>query len=68
MVKDMNMDINIVGHQTVREKDGLAMSSRNAYLKPGERPAALRLNRSLKEAQKLVDSGRKKRRADSEGR
>ena len=57
MVKDMNLDIEIVGHPTVREKDGLAMSSRNAYLKPEERPAALRLNRSLKEAQQLVDSG-----------
>ncbi|MGA2028194.1 MAG: pantoate--beta-alanine ligase [Syntrophobacteraceae bacterium] len=57
MVKDMNMDIDIVGHPIVREKDGLAMSSRNTYLKPEERPAALRLNRSLKEAQELVDSG-----------
>ncbi len=57
MVKDMNMDIDIVGHPTVREKDGLAMSSRNTYLKDEERPVALRLNHSLKEAQKLVDSG-----------
>jgi len=57
MVKDMNMDIDIVGHPIVREQDGLAMSSRNTYLKPEERPAALRLNRSLKEAQELVDSG-----------
>src|SRR5208337_5566607 len=57
MVKDMNMDIDIVGHPIVREKDGLAMSSRNTYLKPEERPVALRLNRSLNEAQKLVDSG-----------
>jgi pantoate--beta-alanine ligase len=57
MVKDMNMDITIVGHPTFREQDGLAMSSRNAYLGAEERPAALRLNRSLKEAQKLVDSG-----------
>lgn len=57
MVKDMNMDIDIVGHPIVREKDGLAMSSRNTYLKPEERPAALRLNRSLKEAQELVTSG-----------
>jgi pantoate--beta-alanine ligase len=57
MVKDMNMDIDIVGHPIVREQDGLAMSSRNTYLKPGERPAALRLNRSLKEAQELVDLG-----------
>ena len=57
MVKDMNMDITIVGHPIVREEDGLAMSSRNAYLKVEQRPAALRLNRSLREAQKLVDSG-----------
>src|SRR5208337_5348181 len=57
MVRDMNMDINIVGHPIVREEDGLAMSSRNAYLRAEERPVALRLNRSLKEAQKLVDSG-----------
>lgn len=57
MVKDMNMDIDIVGHPIVREIDGLAMSSRNTYLKGEERPVALRLNRSLKEAQKLVGSG-----------
>jgi len=57
MVKDMNMDIQIIGHPIVREKDGLAMSSRNTYLMPEERPVALRLNRSLQEAQRLVDSG-----------
>ncbi len=57
MVKDMNMDIEIVGHPIVREEDGLAMSSRNAYLTTSERPTALRLSRSLREAQKLVDSG-----------
>jgi pantoate--beta-alanine ligase len=57
MVKDMNMDITIVGHPIVREEDGLAMSSRNAYLRVEERPAALRLSRSLRKAQKLVDSG-----------
>lgn len=57
MVKDMNMDVTIVGYPIVREEDGLAMSSRNSYLQPDERPAALRLNKSLKEAQALVDSG-----------
>ena len=57
MVKDMNMDIEIVGHPIVREDDGLAMSSRNAYLQAGERTTALRLSRSLKEAQALVDNG-----------
>jgi pantoate--beta-alanine ligase len=59
MVKDLNMDVDIVGHPIVREKDGLAMSSRNTYLKANERPVALRLNRSLREAQKLVESGEK---------
>ena len=63
MVKDMNMDISIVGHPIVREKDGLAMSSRNAYLRVEERPIALRLSRSLREAQKLVDSGERDARA-----
>jgi pantoate--beta-alanine ligase len=59
MVRDLNMDITIVGQPTVREEDGLAMSSRNAYLSADERPVALRLNRSLRDAQKLVDSGAK---------
>jgi pantoate--beta-alanine ligase len=57
MVKDLNLDITIVGHPTVREDDGLAMSSRNAYLKSEERPAALRLNRSLGKAQAMIDAG-----------
>jgi pantoate--beta-alanine ligase len=57
LVKDLNLDITIVGHPIVREDNGLAMSSRNAYLKPEERPVALRLNRSLGEAQALVDAG-----------
>ncbi len=59
MVRDMNMDIEIVGHPIVREEDGLAMSSRNAYLKPQERPIAQRLSKSLHEAQALVDAGEK---------
>jgi pantoate--beta-alanine ligase len=57
MVQDLNMDIEIVGYPTVREVDGLAMSSRNAYLTPEQRQKAVRLNRSLKEAQALVQSG-----------
>jgi len=57
MVRDLNMDIEIVSYPTVRESDGLAMSSRNTYLSPAEREIALRLSRSLKAAQELVDRG-----------
>ena len=57
MVRDLNMDLEIVGLQTVREPDGLAMSSRNIYLKPEERESALSLNRSLKLAKDLYDKG-----------
>lgn len=57
MVKDLKFDINILGGPIIREQDGLAMSSRNAYLKPDMRPAALTLSRTLKVAQRLVDAG-----------
>ncbi len=57
MVKDLNMDVEILGHPIVREKDGLAMSSRNVYLSPEERKVALRISRSLETARNLVKSG-----------
>jgi len=47
MVRDMNFGVEIVGVPTVREDDGLAMSSRNRYLKPQERRTALALSRAL---------------------
>lgn len=50
MVKDLNFDLEIVPIATVREADGLAMSSRNAYLTPDERQKALSLSRALKAA------------------
>ena len=57
MVRDMSMDIEIVGCPIVREKDGLAKSSRNTYLNEEERRAALVLSRSLAEGKKLIQSG-----------
>ncbi len=60
MITDLNLDIHIIGLPTVREADGLAMSSRNVYLKANERPSALQLVASLKLAQKLYDNGERK--------
>jgi len=60
MVDDLNMDIQIVGWPTVREPDGLAMSSRNRYLDKDERKSALSLFAALKLAQKLYSNGETK--------
>jgi pantoate--beta-alanine ligase len=60
MVRDMNLRVEIVGHPIVREPDGLAMSSRNAYLSPAERRAALCLWHSLRAAECLVKSGERR--------
>jgi len=57
MVADLNMDIQIVIEPTMREKDGLAMSSRNAYLNPEQRKQALVLHRALMRVQTAVDTG-----------
>jgi pantoate--beta-alanine ligase len=57
MVRDLNLDVEIVGAPTVREADGLAMSSRNAYLGEGQRPAALTLSRALDHARRQVAAG-----------
>ncbi|MDP2646943.1 MAG: pantoate--beta-alanine ligase [Desulfobacterales bacterium] len=57
MVRDLNFGIQIIGAPTVRDPDGLAMSSRNNYLTARERPAALSLYRSLMKAAQLVQSG-----------
>jgi pantoate--beta-alanine ligase len=51
MVKDLNFNIRIIGHPTVRESDGLAMSSRNSKLTPDQRITGLCLINSLKKAQ-----------------
>jgi pantoate--beta-alanine ligase len=57
MVRDLNFDVRIVVCPIVRETDGLAMSSRNAYLTPEQRKQALVLYRSLMRVQFLVDRG-----------
>jgi len=57
MVVDLNMPLEIVGVGTVREDDGLAMSSRNARLSPEERSKATALYRALQEAERAIAGG-----------
>ena len=57
MVRDLHLPIEIVPGPTVREADGLAMSSRNAYLSPGERQAATVLHRALRAAEAAISQG-----------
>jgi len=59
MVADLNMNLEIITLPTVREPDGLAMSSRNTYLNPEERRAAAVLHQALSLAQKLWAQGEK---------
>ena len=57
MVRDLNLDVEIVAGKIIREKDGLAMSSRNVYLDPVERKQATCLFRSMLLAQDMVKAG-----------
>ena len=58
MVKDLDFPIDILGGETLREKDGLAMSSRNAYLSADERSRAARLNVILTDFAAALEAGR----------
>ncbi|UCG80693.1 MAG: pantoate--beta-alanine ligase [Desulfobacterales bacterium] len=57
MVRDLNLDIRVIGVPTVRESDGLAMSSRNTYLSEEEKRSARSLFQSLQQAQESVAQG-----------
>jgi pantoate--beta-alanine ligase len=57
MAADLDFPVEVIVMPTVREPDGLALSSRNAYLKPDERERALALSRALRAAERAVDDG-----------
>lgn len=57
MVRDLDMPVRIVGVPTMREPDGLAMSSRNIRLTPGDRAAAVVLSRALFQAEEMAKTG-----------
>jgi pantoate--beta-alanine ligase len=61
LVADLGMDVEVVGHETVREPDGLALSSRNVHLTRETRAQALALSRSLAAAQRAIDAGERSR-------
>ncbi|HET9765825.1 MAG TPA: pantoate--beta-alanine ligase, partial [Thermoanaerobaculia bacterium] len=60
LVRDLHLPVEIVAGATVRESDGLAMSSRNAYLAAEDRGAATVLHRALRDAEALIASGERR--------
>ncbi len=57
MVRDLNIDVEVKGCPLIREKDGLALSSRNKYLTPEERKSALAISRALFRAKQMFERG-----------
>lgn len=68
LVKDLDLPVEIVGAPTARADDGLALSSRNAYLSAEERPVAARLNAALEEAARRLREGESVERVEATGR
>jgi len=60
MARDLDMDVEVIGFATVREADGLAMSSRNAYLSEEERGRAVLINRAIRRAEEAFRGGERK--------
>jgi len=67
LAADLDLKVNVIGVPTVREKDGLALSSRNVYLSPAERAVAPMLYRTLKESAARIAAGEPIARVMSEG-
>ncbi len=57
MVRDLNLEVEVVGYPIVRDKDGLALSSRNVYLSPNDKNSASQVSKSLREIKRKFDMG-----------
>jgi pantoate--beta-alanine ligase len=57
MAADLDLGVRVIGSKTVRERDGLAMSSRNVYLSPDQRRAAPELYRAMQESARRLRAG-----------
>lgn len=68
MARDLHLPVKVIGAPIIREKDGLALSSRNVYLSPEDRAAAPVLHKVLKETAKAISAGENIERALSQGR
>jgi len=57
MVKDLNLEVTVIGYPTVRDKNGLALSSRNSYLSEDEKEKAVSVSRALRQIKREFDRG-----------